>query len=200
MGVSGASTESKAPGAFDVIWGDDTLWINSTFNIRSMPLGLRQFFTGIGFMNDFPLGSNSTVINALMNSGAMGSTVWSLWQGLMGAEVENQVDGSLVLGGYDSAKTNGENLTTPFDLTSAVGNLAVNITGLVMNFANGTNQTIFRTVSDPESFLAFLNPAAPFISVPIRVYNSFSQNAGGTLVSHNGNVHPRCPVYLVDGV
>jgi hypothetical protein len=80
------------------------------------------------------LGTNSTLLNALISAKAIASRTWGYSQGWTGAEAENQVDGSLVLGGYDAAKTKGNNVTVPFSNDPhCVSNLVVTISDIKMN-------------------------------------------------------------------
>ena len=61
-------------------------------------------------MNSIGLRTNLTFQNALISAQAIASRTWGYSQGWAGAEAIYQVDGSLVLGGYDAAQTMGKNL------------------------------------------------------------------------------------------
>jgi hypothetical protein len=54
------------------------------------------------------LGSNSTLLAALKQTGRIASRTWSYWYGYAGGEVSAQMDWQLVLGGYDSKKIKPE--------------------------------------------------------------------------------------------
>ena len=84
---------------------------------------------GIGF------GPDSTFLNRLYDQGKIASRSWSLFWGWQGAEQENQMDGSLVLGGYDKAKmAGGAPLTAPFsDGVGCPSSLLVYLSNIVVN-------------------------------------------------------------------
>lgn len=50
------------------------------------------------------LGTNFTVLSALQTRHQIASRVWSMFYGLTGVDADAQLDGVLVLGGYDHAK------------------------------------------------------------------------------------------------
>ncbi len=62
-------------------------------------------------MNSLGLGRDSAILNAMYNSGIIASRSWSVLGGLTGADLADQIDGHLVLGGYDGAKFTGDNCT-----------------------------------------------------------------------------------------
>jgi len=53
-------------------------------------------------INTLGFGRNSTLLNALVASGALSSRSWGFWQGWTGAESKNQIDGNLIFSGYDA--------------------------------------------------------------------------------------------------
>lgn len=63
-------------------------------------------------MNSMGVGTNPTLLSALVSAKAIASRTWEYSQGWTGAAAEHQVDGSLVLGGYDAAETKAT--TSPF--------------------------------------------------------------------------------------
>lgn len=191
--ASGASAESQA--GFN-LWGQDVLWLNNaSYKTSKLPVGLYEGRDVTTSMNDFGLGQNSTILNSLYDSGAIFSKVWSMWQGWTGANADHQIDGSLVLGGYDAARAVGANLTTPF--TAGQGStLIVDVTEIVMNFPNGTNITIFGSSTQPVSFQAQILPTAPLITVLDDIWTEFSRYAGGTQVAlPNESDNPRSEGY-----
>lgn len=198
---SGASIETQPGGN---LWGRDSIWMKSSLEVPNTRLGLYQGQGGL-WLNAFGLGRNSSTLNTLVEMGALGSTVWSIWAGWTGAESQYQVDGSVVLGGYDAAKTKGDNLTTvmTMDPPMSGGHMIVEITNIVMNLANGDNVTIFCSTTQPTSFQAFISPPDPLISLPKTIWDAFQASAGGTLASSNRStdiIHQGAMVYEARGV
>ncbi len=94
------AAESSSDHAND-IFGNDTIYVNSTLNITGFPFGLNRA-TGAAVgdaINSMGLGTNSILLNALISAKAIASRTWGYSQCWTGAEAENQVDGSRVLGG-----------------------------------------------------------------------------------------------------
>ncbi len=98
------------------VFGNDTVHLNSTLDVTGFTFGLNRGIGGaVGDeMNSVGLGTNSTLLNALVLAKVIASRTWGYSQGWTGAEAEHQIDGSLVLGGYDAAKAKGSNVTVPF--------------------------------------------------------------------------------------
>lgn len=96
-------------------------------------------------MNSLGLGRNSTLLNALVDNGDIAARTWSFWQGWTGAESQYQIDGNVVLGGYDANKISGPNITlptsTPDDLNTDC--FIATITDIRMNLMNGSSLSLF---------------------------------------------------------
>lgn len=107
------------------------------------------------------LGSNSTYLNALRSAGHIGSRVWSIFWGRMW--IDEPLDGSLVLGGYDGEKVIGKNYTAPLDYADYTGTggcwtgMKVIISDIKVNFRDGSDESIFPS-----------NTALPVCLVPQR--------------------------------
>lgn len=129
------------------------------------------------------LGRNSSLLNALYASGQIASKTWSLFWGLEGGSPAAQLDGNLVLGGYDIAKTTGANLTTGFLTDSGCPNsLVVYPNDITLNFKNGTNSSLFGA-SQGTAMRSCVKPDIPLITFPSNVWNSFTSLAGGNFVA-----------------
>lgn len=107
------------------------------------------------------LGSNSTYLNGLRSAGKIGSRVWSIFWGRMW--IDDALDGSLVLGGYDEEKVIGKNYTAPLDYDDFSGpggcwtGMKVYLSDIKVNFRDGSDESIFPT-----------NTALPVCLVPQR--------------------------------
>lgn len=146
------------------------------------------------------LARNSTLLNRLSSAGLIASWSWGYYQGWTGAETQHQLDGSLVLGGYDEAKTTGKNTTLSFsDSENCVSGLLVTVRDIKMNLQNGTDLSIFGS-SAGSAMSACLNPTYPLMSLPVDIWNSFVQfsevdvlyrswgiNSWAMLISGNGS-------------
>ncbi|CAK7210117.1 hypothetical protein SBRCBS47491_000662 [Sporothrix bragantina] len=146
----------------------DNLRLNGNITLDGFPLGValsdwgEQAYTpmmGIG------LGTNSTLLNWLVSSGQIASRSWSYFWGratVPGASStpSEQLDGSVVFGGYDRAKVTGDKFTQP--MTSSEPNcpsqLVVTITNIELNFSNGSDASIFPA-SSSTAITACLTPA-----------------------------------------
>lgn len=118
----------------------DGLSVQSTQTLSGFPLGISR---GAGeSMNTLGLGRNSTLLNALVNNGTIAARVWGFWQGWTS---QNQMDGNLVLGGYDMNKISGPNITlptsTPDDLNTDC--FLATVTDIKMNLKNGSSPSLF---------------------------------------------------------
>ncbi|WPH01362.1 Hypothetical protein R9X50_00420400 [Acrodontium crateriforme] len=127
----------------------DDVHVNDTV-LSNFPLGI----PGFDYNNQYHsqgaigLGQNSTILSALKNAGHISSRSYGYWWGLNGATSNSQMDGSLVLGGYDQAKTQGSNITLPITPNSASGcesGMSFPVIDLLMAFPNGTRSSIITS-------------------------------------------------------
>lgn len=96
--------------------------------------------------NPLGLGTNSTFLNTLFEVGQIPSRVWSIFWGRMWTN-EGDLDGSVVLGGYDSNKIIGANFTKDLDFSPDTGcwtGMKITVSSLLVNFRNGTDINAFR--------------------------------------------------------
>ncbi|KAI3395352.1 hypothetical protein diail_1408 [Diaporthe ilicicola] len=153
----------------------DTVVVTSNLTLEDFPLGV--VLTDWGEQGYHPqaalgLGSNSTVLSVLLASNAIASRTWSWFWGLNGPSPSTQLDGNLVLGGYDKAKVRGtgysQALSTATDRCAS--GMLVTLADIRLNFVNGTTASIFP--SDASAALAAcLDPAYPtLMTVPLYPY------------------------------
>ncbi|KAI3395022.1 hypothetical protein diail_1845 [Diaporthe ilicicola] len=128
--------------------GDDVIELGST-NLTSFPIGIPRLNWDHGYttIHALGLGKNSTFLNSLLQAGQIASLSWSLFWGRMW--VDDWLDGSLVLGGYDSKLSVGENYTQSLDYSDDDGTgcwtgMKVTVTGIELNFSNGSNLNIYE--------------------------------------------------------
>jgi hypothetical protein len=127
-------------------WTTDTLKVGNT-TLKDFPIGMPGFDVGgiLDTQSNIGLGRNSTLLNALRETGQISSRTYSFWWGLNSASTSNSMDGQLVLGGYDAAKVTGPNITQKL-LPSAVGcgsGMYLTVTNMILGFPNGTKADMF---------------------------------------------------------
>lgn len=150
----------------------DTLELTSNISLTSFPVGVPISDLGQQAyqpMNGFGIGPNSTLLRALRSAGQIASHSWSMFWGIDG-NVE-QMDGIFVLGGYDKAKVQGTGYTEEvvYSSTCATG-MVLSITDLTLNFANGTDSSIFPA-SASTALQVCLEPDYPaLMTIPLDPY------------------------------
>lgn len=124
-------------------------------------------------INMLGLGNNSTFMAALSSANAIASKTWGLALGWQGADASHQTDGSLVLGGFDAARTNGTNATYPFSKgTPCSGQLVVTVSDISLNFKNGTTAGLLPP-STGSAIRACLSPDIPWMTIPLEYWLNF---------------------------
>lgn len=160
----------------DDLTGTETIRIGSGLSLSNYPIIISpSLFSAQNFLG---LSKNSTFLNRLSSAGLIASRAWGYYQGWTGAETQHQLDGSLVLGGYDEAQTIGESNSFSFgNSASCDSGLFFTISDIKMNLLNGTDVSIFG--SSPGSAMnACLSFSYPFVSLPVDMWNSFVRFSG----------------------
>ncbi|KAK4234449.1 aspartic peptidase domain-containing protein [Achaetomium macrosporum] len=161
LGTRGA--ELGVPELLSTSFAGTELFAAGTSNSTAMLIGIprMRWDNGYTILHAVGLGSNSTYLNALFRSGQIPSRVWSMFWGRMWTgNAATDMDGSLVLGGYDQEKVIGRNVTQPLDYSEDTGcwtGMKVTVSNVVVNFRNGTDYGIMPR-----------NSAVPCCIVPQR--------------------------------
>lgn len=181
------------------MWGNDVFTFNSTsrrVSGWSLPIYTPvngEPPSGIG------LGRNSTLLAYLYSAGIVASRTWSLFYGYEGAEKENQMDGSLIFGGYDKAKVTGPNYTQPITTeTNCTSNLVIEVTDINVNMPNGTTTSLMRSRNVP-SFEACIEPEGRVIELSNDLWEEFVSVAGGRYIAESRSLI-WAQNFLADGV
>ncbi|KAJ0122696.1 hypothetical protein J7T55_003212 [Diaporthe amygdali] len=153
----------------------DTVVLGSNFTLENFPVGIAQGdWGGQGYYPQagLGLGPKSTLLSTLVDSGTISSRTWSWFWGLDGPNVSEQLDGSLVLGGYDKAKVSGTGYTSPITTGSdrcATG-LFVTLSDVLVHMVDGTSVSIFT--DDNQALLAAcIDPSYPSLTtIPYSPY------------------------------
>lgn len=140
-------------------------------------------------MNSLGLGRNSTLLNALVDNRMIAAKTWGFWRGWTGTEPQYQIDGNLVLGGYDAEKITGPNITLP---TSAADNLNTDcylatVTDIKMNLKNGSSPSLFGP-NRATVMRACVEPHFDTLSLSQSMWESFLAISGSTYVNRSDSV------------
>ncbi len=158
------------------LWGTDTIRMTANVSIPRFPISVSR---GPGeTMNTLGLGANSTLLNFLSSVGSIPSKTWSYWQGWTGAEAQHQMDGTLVLGGYDAAKISGDKITIPMNTMNETHNCYIStITDIKMNLKNGSNLSLFGP-NQAAAAKACLEPHFTLLSLSYDMWKTFLSISG----------------------
>jgi hypothetical protein len=130
---------------WDSSWKLDDLGTGN-ITLDAFPVGIPAFDFGSQYHSQgtIGLGPNSTILTVLKDTGHISSRSYGYWWGKDGATSNAQMDGSLVLGGYDAAKVQGPNTTIALKTPSlsCMSGMHVTITDIVMQFPNSTRSSI----------------------------------------------------------
>ena len=134
------------------------------------------------------LGRQSAFVEAMYSNFLIASRTWSLFWGLQGATPDQQMDGSLVLGGYDVAKTIGPNMTQSFssfaDQVACPTSLVVDVIDVRLDFQNGTTSSLVSSVSPgfTPGYRACIRPDVPLVTFPSDVWTAFATAITGSYI------------------
>lgn len=107
------------------------------------------------------LGDNSTLLRALKAGNHIASRTWGMFFGWTGDDPKNQLDGTLVFGGYDRAKVYGQGYTQDLAQYGLCGtHMVVTVDDILLHFPNGTDVSIVASTPN-GSFDACIVPDYP---------------------------------------
>jgi hypothetical protein len=153
------------------VFGTDTLQLNASTSSSKFPIHVPRNRNNID-MNSLGLGRDSTILNALFNSGTIASRSWSVFGGLTGAEKAHQMDGNLVLGGYDAAKFTGDNYTEKIAANPACStSLVATVVNMEIEAAGQSVSLLGEQLGNAVRFC--IDPAYPIITIPEEAGNVF---------------------------
>ncbi|MCJ1438326.1 hypothetical protein MMC27_007714 [Xylographa pallens] len=176
-------------------YGSDTLTFGAQ-NLSTYPIGLPLKENGLIlddlFDNSLGLGSNSTFLTALSNLGLIASRSFSIFWGLTGTN--GNTDGSLIVGGLDSAKMSGSGLTGTISpqnndavalWTDSCGTgLFVTVKDISLNLPNGSTSSILGG-NFTQGLSMCIDPAYPGITLPPNT-GPILNDLIGTPITHIG--------------
>jgi hypothetical protein len=186
-------------------WFQDDLVLASNATISTFPMAILGSAAGGDYVTEnlLGLGPNSTILNALKARGSIASRTWSFFWGLNGATTSSQMDGSLIFGGYDAAKTTGQSVTAP--LRHVVGQncpsgMAVTISDMLLNFPNGSSPSIFAAAG-VGPLAACLEPEFPtLMTLPLDIWQTFNDLAGGDNIGRSFGINFYSELFAAAGM
>lgn len=196
--AAGAAKESPSVDTTNAIWGDESLQLNQNISLKNFPVAMNR--NNHWDLNALGLSSNSTILNALYSTGLIASRSWSLFWGFIGGDASSQMDGSLVLGGYDAAKVVGDNYTDGLTTDPDCGSrILVTVTDIEMNLPDGRHESIIGT-SRGAAMKMCIGPETPVIAIPLEIWSAFSNHSGGTYIGRSLGVYGYGMVYAAQDV
>jgi hypothetical protein len=163
-------------------WGRDSLSSDGTPNLTFRDFPLAVLSDEVPYHHLLGLGQNSTFFDALAAQKKIGSRTWGFSHGWVGDTADTQVDGSLVLGGYDSAKVGSDKAIVknlPQYPPGICGSgMILSLSDILMSGSDGSSISIMR---GPQggSMDVCLETSFPLITFPPKVWDAFQENAGG---------------------
>ncbi|KAJ9495762.1 hypothetical protein H2202_008805 [Exophiala xenobiotica] len=168
-------TEESNPNQLSFVHFNDMLTFGNA-SIYGYPSMYDQ--PGYGGQGVFPLGSDSDLLKIAVESGAIPSSVFGLWTG--SRSINHPVDGSIVLGGYDTTRVNGD-LTTFKSQEKC--EFCVVVTGIEYEDVTGAHN-LFSNSS--ESLQINLQPSERVLNVPQNVWENFQTVSNGVYNATSG--------------
>jgi hypothetical protein len=117
------------------------------------------------------LGQGSTFLEVAVKTSAAPSQAWGLWTG--SRSIENPVDGLLVIGGYDTARVQGD-LTTLNTFPNCA--TCVVVTNITYNSANGSSSLFSNST---ETLEISLEPFERLLELPQNIFDNFAKVSQG---------------------
>ncbi|GAB0137947.1 hypothetical protein EsDP_00006197 [Epichloe bromicola] len=142
----------------------DTLNVASNVSLKNFafanPVDYKEWdLQGYDPLNMIGMDRGSTLMSTLRSTGHIASSAFGFWWGLDGTEDGDQQQGSLVLVGYDKAKTHGDGTTMLMNYrTDCPTNMMVTIGDITMNLSNGKDVSIFTNLNGGTALMACIMP------------------------------------------
>ncbi|KAJ9668447.1 hypothetical protein H2201_001495 [Coniosporium apollinis] len=189
-------------------------WVKDSFALASnltlvdfpfqIPADAANEGNGYDYQASLGVGRNSTVLSMLRRAGHIGSRTWGLWHGLAGATKGAQMDGSLVLGGYDAAKIKSKQNHTGKYTEPAIceSGMTVKIRDLVLNFPNGSNSNLLDPILGSSLIQACICPQCQnLMSIPFEpYYERFEMWTETSSINRSGGINFFTMMYPADQV
>lgn len=167
----------------------DKLTVNENTTLVNFPLAMPKADWGEEAytpLMSIGLGANSTMLNALKNSGKIISRSWSFFYGIVGGST--RANGQLMFGGYDASKVSGsgsEHTISP-PTSPCPTKLVVTVQGMVLRFANETEVNIFGESQSSALAVCLIPNIKTAMRMPLTPYfNNFMKATDTSISSMN---------------
>ncbi|KIW20682.1 hypothetical protein PV08_01259 [Exophiala spinifera] len=168
-------TDAENPNQLSFVHFNDLLTIGNA-SIRGYPSMYDQ--PGYGGQGVLPLGSNSDLLKIAVDSGAIPSTVFAIWTG--SRSINHPVDGSVVLGGYDTSRVGGDLVTFK---SQEKCEFCVLVTGFEYQDNTGTHN-LFDNSS--QTLQVNLQSSQRTLEVPQNVWENLQKASNGVYNATSG--------------
>ncbi|KAL9125911.1 MAG: hypothetical protein Q9217_004946 [Psora testacea] len=161
--------------------GTDALKVTFAVSLLNFPVGIirtQGAFGAVPDTNTFGLSKSSALLNTMKSSGNIASNTFGFFVGWVGAQTKYQMDGNLILGGYDQAKITGDNVTLPIGYQNGCASgYVIAVTDITMNLKNGSNSSILGE-SQGSAIKACVEPDVDWISINADIWSPFVTISG----------------------
>ncbi|KAF2667339.1 acid protease [Microthyrium microscopicum] len=177
---AGAPNDSSDSVLQKALFGTDTMSLNGSDSLDKFPLAVQSMqWSKDWYYNQHLLGMGpqSTLLTSLKKAGKINSLSWSYWWGDSGAPDQENHDGNLVLGGYDTAKITGDNITFPLAVSdNCTTGMVVPVTALYMKFPQAYPPKVNILDITPQSFCIVPDWPTMF-SMTTNMFTTFKSSA-----------------------
>ena len=126
------------------------------------------------------------------------TSVWSFFYGLYGFEASQNLDGSVVFGGYDAAKITGMNHTFNMTLSSGCDtSLVVDVADILMDMDGNSVSITGGTGQLPTMCI---DPSFRLLSMPSTFYEALAQGMNSTDLLTNAGIAIGGKAFLREGM
>ena len=160
----------------------DALLLDPGLSLTQFPLRINREFDYLAkSYNYVGLRPTSLLMKTLVTGTQVSSNSIGYYSGWDGADITNDVDGSLVLGGYDRAKIAGHNATRSIrtaDTQDCLNGFKLSLTDISLNLRDGRNISLMNT-SD-VGHTACIDTVSDSIRLTPSLWSNFLRSSGST--------------------
>ncbi|MDI1486184.1 MAG: hypothetical protein OHK93_005410 [Ramalina farinacea] len=170
-----SSSEKTADDTFT-----DAISLSPGLSLTEFPVRINRAFNYlVSTYNYVGLSPTSILMNSLVTGAQVSSNSIGYCSGWAGADITHDVDGNLVLGGYDRAKIAGPNATQSIARTNdCLNGFKLRLTNISLNLSNGRNISLMNT-SD-VGHTACIDTVSDSIRLTPSLWSSFLRSSGST--------------------
>ena len=160
----------------------DSILLDPGLSLTDFPLRInREFDYLANTYNYVGLRPTSLLMKSLVTGTQVSSNSIGYYSGWDGADITYDVDGSLILGGYDRAKTAGPNVTKSIrttDTQDCPNGFKLSLTDISLNLRDGRNISLMN--SSDIGHTACIDTVSDSIRLTPSLWSSFVHSSGST--------------------